>query len=136
MDDRSTPEALIKSYYNAITRKAYSQAYSYLHQPQVPYADWKKGYADTEAVEVKTGPTQPDPGAGQIFWALPVAVKAETTDGKTSIYSGCYTIHLINPGMDIDPPYQPMQINSGVLNPTNLPFDQAVPTDCAEQPKL
>jgi len=130
MDDRSTPEALIQSYYNAITRRSYAQAYSYFHHPDKPFADWQKGYEDTLSVEVLTGSTEPDPGAGQIYWALPVAIQSTTKDGKVTVYAGCYTIHLTNPGMDVAPPFQPMQIESGSLSVSDKAFKDAVPKTC------
>lgn len=130
MDDRSTPQSLIESYYNAINRKVYVQAFTYLRFPKQSFEDFEKGYATTTSVELRYGATQPDPGAGQIYWALPVAIRSHTSDGKSQVFAGCYTIHLTNPGIPTDPPYEPMGIDSGELAPTDEPFEKAVPLSC------
>ncbi|WP_226646926.1 hypothetical protein [Microbulbifer variabilis] len=129
-DDRSSPETLIESYYYAINHRYYAQAYSYLINPPADFNQWKDGYADTKSVKVKFGETSPDPGAGQIYWALPVALLAEKMDGKEVVYYGCYIIHMINPGMQGDPPYKNMGISRATLKETNQPFEKAVPKDC------
>ncbi|TYC63640.1 hypothetical protein FMN50_02310 [Rhodobacterales bacterium] len=132
MDDRSTPQKLVESYYYAISNKFYVQAYSYFQPDQAPanFQEWVDGYADTDSVEVKFGTTNPDPGAGQIYWALPVALAATQTDGSTKVFTGCYEIHMTNLGMQTDLPYQPMGIVSAKLNETNEPFSQVKPGSC------
>ena len=130
LDDRSTPESLVESYYNAINRGTYVQAYSYLRSPAQSFAEFQKGYERTKSVELRYGSTQPDPGAGQIYWALPVAIRAHGDDGRSQVFVGCYTLHLTNPGILSDPPYQPMQIDAAELKPSNEPFEKAVPLSC------
>ncbi|MEM9634122.1 MAG: hypothetical protein AAGA50_22525 [Pseudomonadota bacterium] len=133
LDDRSTPQKLVQSYYYAISNQLYAQAYSYFSKGWEPkdFKKWSEGYASTKKVNVKFGPTEPDVGAGQIDWALPVAISAEQTDGTSKVFIGCYQIHMTNIGMQTDPPYQPMGINSASLKETNTPFDNAVPGKCA-----
>ncbi|MCV6586397.1 MAG: hypothetical protein OIF47_12740 [Marinibacterium sp.] len=132
LDDRSTPQTLVQSYYDAINKQQYARAYGYFTPDAAPadFASWSAGYAKTKSVSVQFGPTQPDPGAGQIFWALPVAISALGTDGQTSVFAGCYTIHLTNPGMQMDPPFQPMSIQSAHLSPSDQPIHSAVPQSC------
>ncbi|WP_428643146.1 hypothetical protein [Roseibium sp.] len=132
MDDRSTPQKLIESYYSAISNGSYAQAYGYFQESSAPadFNTWAQGYETTRSVTVRFGPTAPDPGAGQIYWALPVAIAAMQTDGSTKVFAGCYKIHMANPGMQTDPPYQPMGIVSGSLKETDKPFDKAVPGSC------
>lgn len=132
MDDRSTPQKLVESYYYAINSKFYVQAYSYFQPDDAPadFEKWVQGYAGTESVEVKFGPSVPDPGAGQIYWALPVALAAKQTDGTTKVFTGCYKIHMANLGMQVDPPYQPMGIVSANLAKTKETFADAQPGSC------
>lgn len=132
MDDRSTPESLVQSYYNAINQKQYTRAYGYFSDGFAPkdYQNWARGYAETKSVSVQFGNTQPDPGAGQIYWALPVAISVLMADGTTKVYAGCYTIHMTNPGMQTDPPFAPMSINSAKLSETDRPVQDAVPASC------
>lgn len=132
MDDRSSPQKLIESYYFAISNGYYVQAFSYFQKSSAPknFDTWVKGYADTKTVSVKFGATAPDPGAGQIYWALPVVIEALQTNGSSKVYTGCYKIHMINPGMQSDPPYQPMGIVSASLTETAKTYKDAQPGSC------
>lgn len=132
MDDRSTPETLVQSYYNAINQKQYTRAYSYFTDGWAPkvYQSWAKGYAETKSVSVQFGSTQPDPGAGQIDWALPVAISALMMDGTTKVYAGCYMITWTNPAMQIDLPFVPISILRANLRETDKPVQDAVPASC------
>ncbi len=132
LDDRSTPQKLIESYYNAISHGYFAQAYGYFTEGSAPqdFAAWAKGYETTKSVTVKFGSTEPDPGAGQIYWTLPVAISATLNDGTVKVFAGCYKIHLSNPGMQTDPPFQPMGIVSGSLKETSKALEKAVPGSC------
>lgn len=132
MDDRSTPQKLVESYYFAISHSYYAQAYGYFLQGSEPadFDSWANGFADTGTVQVKFGSTAPDPGAGQIYWALPVAISAAKTDGTSQVFHGCYKIHMANPGMQSDPPYQPMGIVSGTLKKSSESFEAVEPGPC------
>ncbi|MBV2142933.1 hypothetical protein KUG47_05410 [Falsochrobactrum sp. TDYN1] len=131
-DDRSTPQALIESYYNAINRKEYGRAYSYYQEDarEPDFNNFVEGYKGTKSVKVAVRKTEPDPGAGQIYWSVPVAIESENDDGKKEVYSGCYTIHLSNPGFQDEPPYKPMQIMTGSLTKSPLAIEKSVPEIC------
>jgi hypothetical protein len=131
-DDRSTPQALIESYYNAINRKEYARAYSYYSEEgrEPDFKVFVKGYEKTKSVKVAVRKTDPDPGAGQIYWSLPIAIESESDDGKKEVYTGCYTIRLTNPGMQEEPPYKPMQIMTGSLTKSPLEIEKSVPESC------
>ncbi|SLN66947.1 hypothetical protein ROA7450_03551 [Roseovarius albus] len=132
MDDRSTPEKLVQSFYNAINKKQYARAYSYFSDGFAPkdYQAWVDGYAATKSVSAQFGDAVPDAGAGQIFWGLPVAISALHTDGTTKVYGGCYIIHQVNPGMQSDPPFQGMSINSAELHASDKPVYESIPKSC------
>lgn len=131
-DDRSTPQTLIESYYNAINRKEYARAYGYYseHGWEPDFKAFAKGYEKTKSVKVALRKTEPDPGAGQIFWSQPVAIESEMEDGTKQVFTGCYTIHLTNPGMQEEPPYKPMQIRTGTLTRSPLSLEESVPENC------
>ncbi len=131
-DDRSTPQALIESYYNAVNRKEYVRAYSYYAEGsrEPDFKAFVKGFEHTKAVRVAVRKTEPDPGAGQIYWSAPVAIEAETDDGKKEVFSGCYTIRMTQPGMQEAPPFKPMELMSGSLTKSPLEFEKSVPEDC------
>lgn len=128
MDNRSTPQKLIESFYNAINKKQYARAYRYYAangSTPKDFQTWADGYANTKHVSVKFGPTEPDPGAGQIYWALPVALSVLSTDGSEKVFTGCYEIHMTNPGIVTDPPHHPMGIENGHFKKSNASFVQA-----------
>ncbi len=131
-DDRSTPEALIESYYNAINRKEYTRAYGYYSEEgrEPDFKTFVKGYEKTKSVKLALRKTEPDPGAGQIYWSQPVAIEAEREDGRREVFSGCYTIHLSNPAMQEEPPYKPVQIMTGSLTKSPLALEKSVPESC------
>ncbi|ESQ80990.1 hypothetical protein [Asticcacaulis sp. YBE204] len=131
LDDRSTPQSLIQSYYNAINRGELARAYTYYERDYLPeFQKWAKGYENTREVWVVTGKATSDPGAGNIYYNLPVAVQSVSKDGTKEVFAGCYVLHITNYGMQIQPPYQPMTIRSGKLVKTNKSVKQAVPKTC------
>ena len=131
-DDRSTPQALIESYYNAINRKEYARAYSYYSEEgrEPDFKTFAKGYEGTKSVKVAVRKTDPDPGAGQIYWSLPIAIESQGDDGKSQVFTGCYTIRITNPSMQEEPPYKPMQIMTGSLTKSPLEIEKSVPENC------
>src|SRR5579871_784251 len=60
LDDRSTPEAVINSYYDAVNKREYARAYTYWEpdaaaRELLPFDDWAQGYADTTSVDLTIG---------------------------------------------------------------------------------
>ena len=115
LDDRSTPEAVISSYYNAINRAEYARAYSYFGQADAPnYDRWETGYSDTFQVEVSFGQSAQEGAAGSTYWTLPVRLDVTATEGQHSYFAGCYTLRLAQP-TNQSPPFQPLHIVEGKL---------------------
>ena len=115
-DDRSTAEAVVGSYYNAIDRKEYARAYSYFGAGAAPeYESWKDGYADTESVDVSFGQMAQEGAAGSIYYTLPVTLDVSRTDGTTARFAGCYTLRLAQPAIQ-EPPFEGMHIESANLH--------------------
>lgn len=130
-DDRSTAEAVIESYYNAINRQEYVRAYSYW-EPEAaeselpPFEEFQEGYAQTVSVDLTIGTVTSDAGAGQLYYAVPVALVAEQTDGTTQTFVGCYQLHLANPAAQGEPPFRPMGIRSASID--QVPNDADIPS--------
>jgi hypothetical protein len=115
LDDRSTPEAVISSYYDAVNRHEYARAYSYwepaaAEREVAPFDDFVSGYADTASVEVTLGEGVSGVGAGQLYFSVPVTLVATMTDGSLENFVGCYTLHLARPELQAIPPYRPLSI--------------------------
>src|SRR5438128_1417496 len=83
LDDRSSAEEVIRSYYDAIGRRQYLRAYAYWEPSAAlpSLAVFQNGFADTTAVQVELGTVGGDAGAGQLHWSVPAAVFSTTTAG-------------------------------------------------------
>lgn len=130
LDDRSTPNGVVWSYFNALNRREYLRAYSYWREsgPDSPvgaYEAFAAGYADTEAVQVTLGVLSGDAGAGQLYYTVPVVLDASTTSGERQVFSGCYILRLSNPGIQIEPPFIPLGIERAALAPAAPGADPA-----------
>ena len=118
IDDRSAGEQVIRSYYNAVNRTEYSRAYSYWEagaSQLSPFAAFSSGYANTKSVTLLTKPGTVGAGAGQTYYTVPSVVTASNADGSTTIFSGCYTLHLASPNAQATPPFQPLGIQSAKI---------------------
>jgi hypothetical protein len=120
LDDRSTPEAVIASYYNAINRVEYARAFSYYGDSMKPddYDEWETGYSDTFRVDVEYGRTTDEGAAGSIYYNVPVKLTAETSEETFRYFTGCYVIRLANPSIQ-GVPFRPMHIESASLKKAN-----------------
>jgi len=119
-DDRSTPEAVVGSYFDAINRREYARAYSYWQpgapQSQLPaFDDFQQGYAQTTSVQMQTGDVGSGVGAGQLYFTVPVTLVATLSDGSTQTFVGCYTLHLSRPSLQAQPPFHPMAIERATI---------------------
>jgi hypothetical protein len=115
IDDRSLGETVIRSYYNSVNRKEYARAYGYWEPGAAglaPFDIFAAGYANTKSVTLLTKPGTTDAGAGQLYYSVPAVITAANADGSTTIFSGCYKLHLASPNIQATPPFQPLAIQS------------------------
>jgi hypothetical protein len=122
IDDRSVGEVVIRSYYNAVNRKEYTRAYGYWEPGAVglaPFATFAAGYTNTKSVTLVTKPGTTDVGAGQLYYSVPSVVTASNADGSTTMFSGCYKLHLGSPNIQATPPFQPLAIQSARIAQAN-----------------
>ena len=133
LDDRSSAEDLIRSYYDAIARRQYLRAYGYWEpSTTLPTFDaFAKGFESTTAVQVQFGTVGGGAGAGQLYWSVPAVVLATTTAGPQA-FVGCYTVHLARPEIQTAPPFKSMAIQTGPLQSVATPdaARTALPTVC------
>jgi len=130
LDDRSDPAALVKSLYNAISRKEYARAWSYFSEKPAESLDaYAEGYADTASVRVEVGISSDEGAAGSVFYYLPVAIEASTADGDSQVYGGCYEMRLANPQIQGED-FAPLQIVRGRLSPASGTVRDALPATC------
>ncbi|WP_313350456.1 hypothetical protein [Paracoccus sp. (in: a-proteobacteria)] len=127
IDDRSSPERVVTSLYNAINRQEYLRAWSYFNAETAPPWDtFRDGYANTAHVELRIGEVQTEGAAGSIHSLVPVALKATDTDQNETVFVGCYRLTQVQPAVQATPPFRPIQIDNGKLEKTNHSFDEAM----------
>jgi hypothetical protein len=130
LDDRSTPEAVISSYYDAVNRGEYARAYSYWEpaaaERELPsFEDFANGYAETASVMLSLGEGGGGVGAGQLYFTVPVTLVSTMADGSTQTFVGCYTLHVSRPQLQAVPPFRPL----GIMRARIDAVDNDAPTD-------
>lgn len=130
LDDRSTPERLVESLYNALANKEFARAWSYFEtRPATDFDTYVSGFEGTGKVEVRTGPAEADSAAGTTRWHVPVAILATGTDGSETVFAGCYVARLSDPQIQGEP-YRPMAFEGARLSVADAPFEEALPHGC------
>ncbi len=135
LDDRSSAETLVRSLYNAVSRKEYARAWDYFGD-QKPAKDFKafvEGYAGTERVDIETGAASEEGAAGSLYYQVPVAIRAVGSDGSEQTFAGCYTARLAQPANQ-EPPFRPLQLEKGSLKAAKGDLSQIVPASCGDGP--
>lgn len=128
IDDRSTASQLIVSLFNAVSRKEYLRAYNYWSNPATTlgsFSSYANGYKDTDTVDLVFGNITGDAGAGQLYYTVPVILKAKATNGVHADYAACYVVHLAQPANFGAPPIEPMSISQGSATNIALNADDA-----------
>ncbi|WP_292895230.1 DUF1176 domain-containing protein [Nitratireductor sp.] len=132
LDDRSTPQALLRSLYNAVNRKEYARAYDYFATPPADTLEaYQQGYADTEHVELAMGTATSEGAAGSIVYSLPVAIRARASGGDERVFAGCYTLRLSNPLIQ-GTPYNPLHIEKAEMKPATGELASVLPPSCGD----
>lgn len=138
--DQSDPALLIGSYYNAITLRDYTRAYSYweavpANQTEAQFA---AGFADTESVQALVQlPIFEDAGAGNVHASVPTFLIANHTDGTQVYYAGCFTAHKTNvPVGDAAESAPNWYLQKGVLKQQTTLDLNVLSTACAQPVSL
>jgi hypothetical protein len=90
LDDRSTPEQSIRSYFNALQSGEYGRAVSYFAASSAPkdYAAWWQSQESMSRVNLRFGMPSHYSTAGYISYNVPVVVEAEY-NGTSWVDVGC-----------------------------------------------
>lgn len=125
-DDRSSPQMLVESLYNAIGRHEYLRAWSYFDEGAVsPFDAFAAGYADTASVRVRAGEGTFEGAAGTLYALIPAVVEATSSEGRVSVFDGCYETRQVQPAAQGQPPFQPIRITGARLAETTDSFETA-----------
>ncbi|MGA2488594.1 MAG: hypothetical protein ABSF99_00195 [Anaerolineales bacterium] len=123
IDDRSTPSQVVVSLYNAINRKEYLRAYDYWNNPATSlgsFSSFANGYQDTASVDLIFGQITGEPGMSQVYYTIPVIVKATSNNNVHTNYAACYVVHEASPDVFGAPPFEPMGIDRGSARPSDI----------------
>lgn len=136
LDDRSSAASLIRSYYNAVSRREYGRAWDYFGEtkPAADFDTFSKGYAGVATVSVVTGNVATEGAAGSTIHYFPVAVVSVGADGSEQVFAGCYVARLANPQIQ-ETPFQPLHLERGSLKLAQQPVEDAVPEKCEDGPE-
>lgn len=115
LDDRSTPAAVMLSYFNAINRHEYLRAYSYYANTTDlgNLEQFSNGYSETQSVDVVLGQNFSEGAAGSIYYTVPMVLNATTTGNNQQKFAACYVLRLSQPANYGAPPITPMHIDRG-----------------------
>ncbi len=91
------PIAALVSYYSAINKGNYEQAYRYWERPTAGYDRFVRGFANTRSTRLLIEPpVRVEGAAGSRYAQIPVLVIAEMRNGNEYFYAGCYTMRRTN----------------------------------------
>ena len=114
LDDGSTPQLLVESFYNAISRFELGRAWSYLNPESRP--DYETFFAEFEQIDNATpifGFLLADARAGAIFYELPVVVEILDDEGEYSYQAGCIGVGWPLNDLQDNGPYLMPYVNYG-----------------------
>ena len=118
LDNRSGPVETVSSLLNAINLKQHVRGYFYFQVPGTypgNYSVWANGFSDTQTITATFGTVKQSGTAGSLFFEVPVAEVITSSSNSTQTLVGCYTLHLIEPANQGDPPFQPIGITAGTF---------------------
>lgn len=112
LDSRSTPQELLRSYYNSINRKEYVRAYSYWQDNPTVYEQFARGFETTANVQLTMGQVTADAATGHRYYRVPVVIVSRLNGDKVQTFSDCYTLHKLDAAFFLMPPVKPLGIVS------------------------
>jgi hypothetical protein len=94
LDDRSNPEQIIRSYFNALEKGEYGRAVSYLGEQSQPadYTAWWQSFADFKGAELRFGMPGHYSTAGYVAYSVPVIAEIKGHGGDW-IEVGCIGVY-------------------------------------------
>ena len=132
LDDRSSPQTLIASYFNALNSHDFARAWLYWDNEieGTNFEDFVEGYTGVEAIEFKLGHPNSEGAAGSIFTQVPYAMMTLDADGWTKTYQGCFLTRIATPNIQ-SPPYLGLHFWEGYLTPVKEKFEDVSLGECS-----
>ena len=122
LDDRSSPQALLMSYANAVNRHEYLRAYG-CWEANTPGRSSRPTRSSCRAMPIplrsrsRWARSRAMRARARLYYNVPAILTAQTTGGVTQTFAGCYTLHLSQPAIQGAPPFQPLGIQKATVQP-------------------
>ncbi len=127
LDNRSSPEEVLRSYANALNHKVYAQAFSYWWpgggENAPTFAELVNNMQGIETVQIQVRGMSDGAAAGSRYWRAAALETHRRSDGTTASFDACYTLRLADPQIQAVPPFQPLGIVSAELSQSGTPGD-------------
>ncbi len=136
LDNRSTAQDLVLSYYNAIALGQYARAFSYTLRstPDQSADDLAEAYAafsnelgQNTKVTVRIGEAFTDAGAGTEVTVIPVIVSRGEAAGQ---HAGCHHVVQLSPSDQDYVPFDAIRIDHSQMTPFTGDFNAEPMPDC------
>ncbi|MCF6301801.1 MAG: hypothetical protein L3J13_01105 [Devosiaceae bacterium] len=133
MDNRSTPQSLVASYFNALSKGEFARAWSYWDNEiaGTNFESFVEGFTNTQSIIFKLGQPMSEGAAGSIFTSIPLAVEYTDEDGWKENYRGCFLVRIAIPDIQ-NPPFLGHHFWEGNFIPVDTEFENTAPGICDE----
>ena len=132
LDNRSTPQSLVASYFNALNRNEFARAWAYWNNriEGTNFEDFVEGFTSINDIGFKMGKPVSEGAAGSTFTQIPLVVEYRDEDDWRQTYRGCFLVRIATPNIQ-SPPFVGHHFERGYLVPVDVPFQDAAPGECA-----
>ena len=132
LDDRSTPQRLIASYFNALNNNEFARAWSYWDNEieGTSFEDFVEGFTGVENIKFRLGAPVSEGAAGSIFTQVPYVMRTLDADGWREVYQGCFLTRIATPSIQ-SPPFTGLHFWEGYLKPVEGDFKNTAPGECS-----
>ena len=132
LDDRSSPQLLIASYFNALNKNEFARAWSYWDNEieGTNFEDFVEGFTGVEKIGFKLGKPVSEGAAGSIFTQIPYAMMTQDQDGWVEVYQGCFLTRIATPNIQ-SPPFVGLHFWEGYLKSVEGNFENIPLGECS-----
>ena len=112
LDDRSSPQALISSYVNAIANGQKGRAFSYYAEDSAPapFAQFSPDLDSVRWASATLGTVVVRETPGEVSRTVPAVIKEHLANGTTRMNGGCFAVRLVQPRFQVIGSWRPMAI--------------------------
>jgi hypothetical protein len=140
IDNRSSAEDVVISYYNAISHGQFARAFSYglraapletQVELDTAFEAFRDAYTDVEQIRVRLGTPLSDAGAGGEMTAIPVILQTRDSAGGKTVEAACHYLMQLSPSAQDAVPFEPIRIERTSRQVINGEFATVDMPDCS-----